>query len=367
MLCLVLSFDYLNIMFKKYYDRIRKMLSNDIGVDLGTANTLVYVPGQGIVIKEPSVVALNQKTKKVVAVGKQAANMLGRTPAHISAIRPLVNGVISDFEIAQEMISYLVNKVNEDSQKILGPRMVIGIPTNITNVETRAVRDAAKNAGAREVHIVEEPMAAAIGIRLPIFEPAGNMIIDIGGGTTDIAVISLGGVVKSKNLWIAGDKLIEDICSYMRSEFKILVGEKTVEEIKAAIGSVLSLETPMQATMRGRDLVTGLPREVVVTDADLREAISQSIDTLVESIKEVLESTPPEIVADVMQRGFYLVGGGSMIKGIKELLSDWLKIPIHISEDPLTAVVRGTGVILENLKDYKEILIENEDELLPDK
>lgn len=354
-------------MIKRYRDKIRRMFSNDIGIDLGTANTLVYIPGQGIVIKEPSVVALNQKTKRVVAVGKQAANMLGRTPAHISAIRPLVNGVISDFEIAQEMISYLANKVYQDSQKMLGPRIVIGIPTNITNVETRAVRDAAKNAGAREVHIVEEPMAAAIGIRLPIFEPAGNMIIDIGGGTADIAVISLGGVVKSKNLWVAGDKLIEDICSYMRNEFKIMIGEKTAENMKMTIGSVLNPNEPMQATMRGRDLVTGLPREVVITDSDIREAISQSIDTLIESIKEVLEETPPEIVADVMQRGIYVVGGGAMIKGIRELLSDWLKIPIHIAEEPLTAVVRGTGIILENLNNYREILIENEDELLPDK
>jgi len=349
-------------MFRRW-KKVRSIMSNDIGLDLGTANTLVYKPGEGIVIYEPSVVAVNQKTQKVVAVGHQACNMLGRTPAHISAIRPLVNGVISDFEVAQEMLSYLINKAQENSKKWLGPSMVIGIPTNITNVETRAVRDAAKNAGAKRVYIIEEPMAAAIGIRLPIFEPAGNMIIDIGGGTTDIAVISLGGVVKSKNLWVAGDKLIEDIASYMRNEFKILIGEKTAEDLKISIASVMDEETPAEKTMRGRDLITGLPREVVVTNSDLKEATSQSVDTLVESIKEVLEETPPEIVADIMHRGIYIVGGGAMIKGIRELIAEWLKIPIHIPEDPMTAVVRGTGIILENPKDYREIIIENEDEL----
>lgn len=340
------------------------MLSNDIALDLGTANTLVYSPQHGIVSFEPSVVAINQKTDRVVAVGRQACEMVGRTPAHITAIRPLVNGVISDFEVAQEMLSYLINNAQQESKKWLGPRIVIGIPTNITNVETRAVRDAARNAGAREVYIVEEPMAAAIGIRLPVFEPTGNMIIDIGGGTTDIAVISLGGIVKSKNLWIAGDKLIEDIATYMRNEFKILIGEKTAEQVKTFLGSVIeNNEGPTEMTMRGRDLVTGLPREVVVTPSDLREAMSQSIDTLVESIKEVLEETPPEIVADIMHRGLYIVGGGAMIRGIKELIEEWLKIPVYVDADPLTAVVRGTGIVLDNPEEYKDIIMANEDEL----
>ncbi|MCC2630779.1 MAG: rod shape-determining protein MreB, rod shape-determining protein MreB-related protein [Candidatus Paceibacter sp.] len=341
------------------------MFSHDIGVDLGTANTLVYLRGRGIVLNEPSVVAINQKTGTVVAVGTQAKEMLGRTPQHIVAIRPVVDGVISDFEVTEEMIAYLLNKSQADNKKFLGPRVVVGVPSGITNVETRAVRDATKNAGAREVYIVEEPMAAAIGIRLPVMDPVGNMIIDIGGGTTDIAVISLGGVVTFKNLKIAGDRLNNDIISYIRGEFKILIGEKTAEYIKMAIGSVLPGETPMEAVIKGRDLVTGLPREVVITDADIREATSQSIDTLLEAAKEVLETTPPEMIADVMHRGVYLTGGGALIRGLDTMLGEYLKIPVHVAEDPLTAVARGTGVILENLPRYVDVLIQNEDDLPP--
>jgi rod shape-determining protein MreB len=350
-------------MFREFRQKILKMLSNDIGIDLGTANTLVYLQGRGIVINEPSVVAVNQKTGTVVAVGTQAKDMLGRTPQHIVAVRPLVDGVISDFEVTEEMLSYLLRKGQMEHKKFLGPRVVVGIPSGITNVETRAVRDATKNAGAREVYIVEEPMAAAIGIRLSVLEPVGNMIMDIGGGTTDIAVISLGGVVVSKNLKIAGDKLNTDISSYIRSEFKILIGEKTAEHIKISIGAVLAGETPQEAVIKGRDLVTGLPREVVITDADIREATSQSIDTLLEAAKEVLETTPPEIISDVMQRGIYLTGGGALIKGLNIMLAEYLKIPVHVAEDPLTAVARGTGVILENLQKYREVLILNEDDL----
>jgi rod shape-determining protein MreB len=352
-------------MFKEFRAKINKMFSHDIGVDLGTANTLVYLRGRGIVINEPSVVAVNQKTGTVVAVGAQAKEMLGRTPQHIVAIRPVVDGVISDFEVTEEMIAYLLNKAQHDTRKIFGPRVVVGVPSGITNVETRAVRDATKNAGAREVYIVEEPMAAAIGIRLPIMDPVGNMIIDIGGGTTDIAVISLGGVVTYKNLKIAGDKLNNDIISYIRGEFKILIGEKTAEYIKIAIGSVIPGEFPMESVIKGRDLVTGLPREVVITDADIREATSQSIDTLLEAAKEVLETTPPEMIADVMNRGVYVTGGGALIRGLDIMLHEYLKIPIHIAEDPLTAVARGTGVILENLPRYTEVLIQNEDDLPP--
>ncbi len=345
--------------------KISRMLSNDIGIDLGTANTLVYLRGHGIIINEPSVVAVNQKTGQVVAVGLQAKEMLGRTPGHIKAIKPLVDGVISDFEVTEEMITYLINKAQKFSKKFLGPRVVVGVPSGITNVETGAVRDATKNAGARKVYIVEEPMAAAIGIRLPVHEPVGNMIIDIGGGTSDIAVISLGGVVRSKNLRIAGDKLNNDIITYIRSEFKILIGEKTAEQIKISIGSVLPSLSPQEAIIKGRDLITGLPREVVVTDTDIREAIAQSIDTLLDAAKEVLETTPPEVVSDVMQRGIYLSGGGALIRGLDQLLNEYLGIPVHVAEDPLSAVARGTGIILEDIEKHKDVLLVNEDELPP--
>lgn len=348
------------------FNQVQDMFSSDIGIDLGTASTLVYVAGHGIVIIEPSIVAVNQKTGRVVAVGTDASKMIGRTPAHISAIKPLVNGVISNFEVAEEMLAYFINKARKLSpKKIFRPRVVIGVPSGITNVERRAVRDAARNAGAGKVHIIEEPMAAALGIKLPVAEPVGSMIIDIGGGTTDVAVISLGGIVKSKNLHIAGEKLNQDIISYVRDEFKILLGEKTAEDVKIAIGSVFKPEEPMEATIRGRDLITGLPREVVITDSDIRESISDSILTLVDSIKEVLETTPPEVVSDIMHRGIVLVGGGSMIYGLATLLEQELQIPIHLVEEPHTAVVRGTGVILDNIDNYRDILIDNEDELPP--
>jgi len=351
---------------QKIIDKVYRRFSNDIGIDLGTANTLVYLAGKGIVVNEPSVVALNQKTGRVVAVGAQAKDMLGRTPAHIIAVRPLVDGVISDFEVTEEMIAYLVKRAEQLSPKPLGPRVVVGVPSGVTNVEIRAVRDATRNAGAREVHIVEEPMAGAIGIRLPIKGPIGNMVIDIGGGTTDIAVISLSGIVRSKNLKIAGDRLNNDIISYIRNEFKILIGEKTAEHIKIKVGSVMPDEV-MEVSIKGRDLVTGLPKEVVITDGDIREALSQSIAILVESVKEVLETTPPEIVSDIMQRGIYLVGGGALIRGLDALLNEELKIPVYIASDPLTAIARGTGIILENLADYSEVLIDNDDDLPPQK
>ncbi len=351
----------------KSFEQFKRLLSHDIGIDLGTANTLVYVAGRGIVLNEPSVVAVNQKTGQVVAVGNDAKQMLGRTPSHIVAIRPLVDGVISDFEVTEEMITYLLNKAQKDNKKLLGPRVVVGVPSGITNVETRAVRDATRNAGASEVHIVEEPIAAAIGIRLPIMDPVGSMVIDIGGGTTDIAVISLGGVVRSKNLHIAGDKLNNDIIAYMRSEFKILIGEKTAERIKISIGSLHLDQEPLEERVKGRDLISGLPREVVVTDSDIREAISQSIHTLVESVKEVLETTPPEVLADVMNRGIYLVGGGALIRGLSEIIADYTKIAVHIALEPLTAVCRGTGIILEHMDVYRDVLIAHENELPPKK
>ena len=347
-------------MFKKFY----KMFSNDIGIDLGTANTLVYLKGHGIIINEPSVVVINQKSGQIVAVGTEAKSMLGRTPGHIKAVRPIVDGVISDFEITEEMLSYLIGKAESMSKKFIRPRVVVGVPTGITNVEIRAVEDAARSAGAREVYIVEEPMAAAIGIRLPIGEAVGSVIVDIGGGTTDIAVISLSGVVRSKNLKIAGDLLNTNIINYMKDEFKLLVGEKTAENVKIAIGSVI-VGSPLEAEVRGRDLVTGLPRQVIVTDSDVREAIMPSILTLVDGIKEVLETTPPELLSDIMHRGLVLSGGGALLRGLDTLIQDAIKIPIYVAEDPLTAVARGAGVILDDFEIYKEVLLNTDDVSIP--
>ncbi len=352
---------------KNYIRKVKTSFSNDIGIDLGTANTLVYIPGKGVIINEPSVVAINQKTGRVVAVGLEAKQMLGRTPAHLKAVRPLIDGVISDFEVTEEMIAYLLNKAQKDNKKLLGPRVVIGVPSGITNVQTRAVRDAAIGAGAREVYVVEEPMAAAVGIKMPVHDPVGSMVIDIGGGTTDIAVISLGGIVRSKNLKIAGDKMNEDIINYIRGEFKILIGERTAEDIKTEICKMLPDGDVLESSIRGRDLVSGLPREVIITESDIREAVAQSIDTIIESTREVMEQTPPEILSDIMRRGISLVGGGALIKGLDNLLKEELQIDVSVAPEPLTAVARGTGIILENVDKYKDILIEKEDELPPKK
>lgn len=337
--------------------------ASDVGIDLGTANTLVYVSGRGIVINEPSVIAINQKTGHVVAVGSEAKNMVGRTPSHIVASRPLVNGVISDFEITEEMLRYFIKRAQGSRPNFLSrPRVVIGIPSGITEVERRAVKDAALSAGASEAFLVEEPMAAAIGVRLDVQEPMGNMIVDIGGGTTDIAVISLGGIVSSKNLHVAGDRLNNDIIQYARDEFKLLLGERTSEDIKIAIGAVITQDTDLETSMRGRDLMTGLPREVLVTDADIREAMRGSIATLVKSIRETIEMTPPELVADIIHRGIVLVGGGSLLRGLPTLIERETRIPVRVAEDPLTAVVRGAGIILENIDALSEVLLEAEHE-----
>ena len=340
------------------------MFSNDIGIDLGTANTLVYLRGHGIVINEPSVVVVNQKTGQIVAVGAQAKVMLGRTPGHIRAVRPVVDGVISDFEVTEEMLSYLIGKAEKISKKFIRPRVVIGVPTGITNVEIRAVEDAARSAGAREVYIIEEPMAAAIGIRLPVKDASGLIVVDIGGGTTDVAVISLSGVVRSKNLKIAGDLLNQNIINYMRDEFKLLIGERTAESVKISIGSVLST-TPMEAEVRGRDLVTGLPRQVIVTDSDIREAIMPSVLSLIDGVKEVLETTPPELLSDIIHRGLVLSGGGALIRGLDVLLGEAIKIPIYVAEDPLTAVARGTGVVLDDFEEYRDVLVKTNDAAVP--
>ncbi len=347
-------------------DWIFSRWAHDIGIDLGTANTLVYVRGRGIVINEPSVVAFNQKTGQVVAVGEAARRMVGRTPAHIVAIRPLVEGVISDFEITEEMLSYFIKRVHSDTSSFFArPRIVIGIPSGITEVERRAVRDAARSAGGREVYLVEEPMAAAIGARLPIQDPIGNMVVDVGGGTTDIAVISLGGIVAAKNLRVAGDRLNQDIINYVRDEFKLLLGERTAEDVKMAIGSAWKLPETLEASVRGRDLVTGLPREVIVTDADIREAISKSVRTITRATQEVIEITPPELVSDIMHRGIFLVGGGSYLRGLDKILEIETKIPVRVVEDPMTAVVRGCGIVLEDVQSLREALVEHEEELPP--
>lgn len=340
------------------FDRLFGLFSKDIGIDLGTANSLVYVQGRGIVINEPSVVAVNQKTDQVVAVGNEAKRMVGRTPGHITAIRPLVEGIISDFEVTEMMLRHFIQKVHEGSGSFFSrPRVVIGIPSEVTEVERRAVEDAAKNAGAREVFLVEEPMAAAIGVRLPVQDAVGSLIVDIGGGTSDIAVISLGGIVVSKNLRIAGDRLNEDIIRFARDEHKLLLGERTAEDLKIAIGSATELDEPMEATMRGRDLVTGLPKEVIVDDGEIRRAMRNSINALVAAIKSAIEATPPELVADIMHRGIVLVGGGSLLRGLDRVIAEEVQIPVEVAEDPLTAVVRGTGVILEDIDGLADIFI----------
>ena len=349
----------------RHIDTILGAVSTDIGIDLGTANTLVYVKGRGIVLSEPTIVAINKKTGQLVGVGSVAKTMLGRTPAHIEVVRPLVEGVISDFEVTEEMLAYLINKVRSEMRSIVAPRVLIGVPCGITNVEMRAARDAAKNAGARDVFLIEEPMAAAIGAKLPVDKPGGNMIIDVGGGTANIAVISLGGIVTSENLRIAGDHLNSAISTYIRDQFKVLIGEKTAEEAKIKLASVVHSGEGKEMVVRGRDVVTGLPREVVITDADIREAIAQSVDSVVDAVRGVLEKTPPEVLSDIMQRGIHLSGGGALIPGFAALLEEVIQVPVIIVPDPLRAVVRGTGIVLESLDQYEEILINNEGELTP--
>ncbi len=341
-------------MFGKFFG----LFSKDIGIDLGTANTLVYVRGRGIVINEPSVVAINQKTGQILAIGNAAKKMVGRTPSHIVATRPLVEGVVSDFEVTEQMLRYFISRVHQEGFPILPrPRVVIGIPSGVTEVEKRAVEDATRNAGAREVYLVEEPMAAAVGARLPVQEAAGNMIVDIGGGTTEVAVISLGGIVACRSLRVAGDKISDDIIRFARDEFKLLLGERTAEEVKIAVGSAMELEAKLEAPMRGRDLITGLPKEVIVTDAQIRRAASQSVAAIVHAIKTTVEETPPELVADIMHRGIVLAGGGSLLKRLDDLVALETQIPTRVTEDPLTAVVRGTGLILEDLDTLRPVLV----------
>jgi len=342
-------------------NRVLGVFSHDMGIDLGTANTLVYVRGKGIVINEPSVVAINQKTKQILAIGDQARQMVGRTPAHIIAIRPLVDGVVSDFEVTQEMLRYFIGRVHDEKFSIFPrPRVVIGIPYGVTEVERRAVEEAAINAGGREVFLIEEPLAAAIGARLPVQEPGGSLIVDIGGGTTEVAVISLGGVVASRSIRIAGDEMDQDIISYARDQYNLLLGERTAEQIKIAIGSAIPLSEKLETAMRGRDLVLGLPKEITVSSEEIRKAVSRSVTTIVDAVKTTIEETPPELVADIMVRGIVLAGGGALLRGLDRLIAQATQIDVHVADDPLTCVVRGAGLVLEDLDALRPVLLPTE-------
>lgn len=340
----------------KFFDRLLGMFSNDIGIDLGTANTLVYVRGQGIVLCEPSVVAIQKGTSKVLAVGGEAKRMLGRTPGNIVAVRPLRDGVIADFEMTESMIRYFIKRVH-NRRVFVRPRVVIGIPSGITEVEKRAVRDSAERAGAREVYMVEEPMAAAIGVGLPIVEPAGNMIIDIGGGTTEMAVISLAGVVFSTSIRIGGDEMDQAIIEYLKKTYNLMIGERTSEDIKIKIGSAYPLDEELKMEVRGRDLVAGLPKMITVTSEEIREALSEPVNEIVETTRLTLERTPPELSADLIERGIMLAGGGALLRGLDKLLAEETGLPIHIADDPLTAVALGTGNVLNELKYLKRVVV----------
>ncbi|MBI5530324.1 MAG: rod shape-determining protein [Candidatus Doudnabacteria bacterium] len=348
------------------FDRFYQKFSKDIGIDLGTANTLVYVKGKGIVINEPSVVAVNQRTKQILAIGSEARLMVGRTPQHIVATRPLVDGVISDFEVTEAMLRYFIDKVHSQTYTFLRrPRVVIGIPSGVTEVEKRAVQDAAINAGAASAYLIEEPMAAAIGSRLNVQDASGSMIVDIGGGTAEIAVISLGGIVISKSIRIAGDEMNENIIQYARENFNLLLGERTAEDVKIKIGSAYPLEQPLYAQMRGRDLVSGLPKEVTISDTQVREALMHSLRIIVNSIKSVIEEVPPELISDIMNKGIVMAGGGALLRGLDKLVRDATAMPISIAEDPLTCVARGAGVVVEDLELLKDVLVPTEFAKIP--
>ncbi|NBP56820.1 rod shape-determining protein [bacterium] len=343
---------------EKFLSNLLRSFGQDIGIDLGTANTLVYVKNRGIVINEPSVVAINTKSRQVLAIGQEAKTMVGRTPAHIVATRPLVNGVVSDFEVTEQMLKYFINKVTQRGFfHHWKTRVVVGIPSGVTEVEKRAVYDATRNAGVREVYLIEEPIAAAIGARLPIQEATGSIIVDIGGGTTEIAVMSLGGVVISKSLRVAGDKLNADIIRYVRTHYKLAIGERTAENIKINIGSAYALSESMEMGVKGRDIISGLPKQVKVNDTDIRKAIANSIMQIASAVKTSIEETPPELIGDIMERGIILAGGGALLKGLDILITNTTRIPTLITSDPLTVVVRGTGMVLEDLDSLKELLI----------
>jgi rod shape-determining protein MreB len=322
--------------------------SNDIGIDLGTANTLVYVKDKGIVLREPSVVAISTSSRKVLAVGEEAKRMLGRTPGNITAIRPMKDGVIADFDITEAMLRYFIRKVHSTAFRV-APRVIIAIPSGITEVEKRAVKESATHAGAREVLTIEEPMAAAIGVGLPVDEPAANMIVDIGGGTTEIAIISLAGVVFSKSIRVAGDELDNAIINYMKRAYNLLIGERSAEEIKIRIGSAYPLEEELAMEVKGRDSVAGLPKTIHITSQEIREALADTIAAIVDAVRNALERCPPELSADLVDRGFVMAGGGSLIRNIDRLLSEKTGLPVTVADDPLSAVANGTGVVLGDL------------------
>jgi rod shape-determining protein MreB len=342
-----------------FFDGLLGLLSHDVGIDLGTANTLVTVRNRGIVISEPSVVAMDTRTKHVLAIGAEAKRMVGRTPASIIAMRPLRDGVISDFDVTEQMLRYFIKKVHDRYAQISRPRVLVGIPSGVTEVEKRAVRDATINAGARWARLIEEPMAAAIGAGLPVSEPSGSLIVDIGGGTTEVAVVSLGGIVVSRSIRIGGDEMDSDIVSFARREYNLLMGERTAEEIKIALGSAYPDDKgdDRTVTFRGRDLLTGLPRSVEVGGDQIREALEPSIAQIVDAIKETIEETPPELVADVMDQGIVLAGGGALLAGLDRRVAEATQMPVHIADDPLTCVVRGTGRVLEDLDTLERVLV----------
>jgi rod shape-determining protein MreB len=348
--------DKITQIFRNLFNKVIGIFSNDMGIDLGTAITLVTVRGEGIVISEPSVVAIEKGTGKVIAVGDEAKKMLGRTPGSIIAIRPMKDGVIADFEITESMLRYFISKAHK-RRHLVRPRIVIAVPSGITAVEKRAVKDSATSAGAREVYLVEEPIAAAIGVGLPIQDPAANMIIDIGGGTTEIAVISLAGIVYAKSIRIAGDELDEAIVAHIKKTYNLMIGERTSENIKIKIGSAYPLDEELTMEVRGRDLVAGLPKMVTVTSEEIREALSEPVQSIVEAVRTTLERTPPELSADLIDRGIVLAGGGALLRGLDKLLSEETGLPVHVAEDPLSAVAKGTGHVLSNINYLKKVTV----------
>lgn len=341
---------------KKLFNYIQGLLSNDIGIDLGTATTLVYVKGEGVVLCEPSVVAVERGTSHVLAVGEEAKRMLGRTPGNIVAIRPMRDGVITDFEITEAMLRHFIRKVRHRRFQVR-PRIVIAIPSGITEVERRAVKESAERAGAREVFLIEEPIAAAIGVGLPIQEPIGNMIIDIGGGTTEIAVISLAGIVFSKSIRIGGDEMDEAVIEYLKKTYNLMIGERTAEDIKIKIGSAYPQDEEMTSEVKGRDLVAGLPKSVTITSEEIREALQEPLRAILEIAKISLERTPPELAADLIEHGIVMAGGGSLLRGLDKLISEETGLPVHVAEDPLTAVAKGTGKVLDEIRYLKKVTV----------
>jgi rod shape-determining protein MreB len=340
-------------------DALLGLFSLDVGIDLGTANTLVYVRGKGIVINEPSVVAIDKRTKKPLAIGVDAKEMVGRTPANIVAVRPLRDGVISEFEITEAMLRYFIKKVHEQTlipTPFYAPRVVVGIPSGVTEVEKRAVYDAARSARAREAMLIEEPVAAAIGVGLPITEPLGSMVIDIGGGTTEVAVFSLGGIVVSRSIRVAGDEMDEAIVNYARQKYNLLIGQRMAERAKITIGSAYPLPEEQTIALRGRNLITGLPDSVEVSSVEVREALSDAVQVLVDAVRDTLDETPPELIADLMESGIALAGGGGLLQGLAERLSEETKMRVYIADDPLTCVARGAGKVLESYDKYAKVL-----------